>query len=352
MTRRIGPSCSRPRLVLAWASLIVCAGLLTFTEGVNTQAAQGRAAQAAWPPKLSEPAPGEVQVLPVAGNVSVIIGAGGNITVQAGPEGILLVDTGIASMSDKVWAAVQTISKKPLRYIINTTEDPEHTGGNAAIAPKGQMVPLREVTYTAGPMGGINYKRASVVAHMAVLRRMSAPTGEAPPTPEAAWPDNTYGTPQKRFYFNDEPVVITNLPSNTDGNSVVLLRKSDVISAGDLLDLTRYPLIDLKAGGSIQLIVDSLNHLIDMTVPAQHAAGGTMVVPGHGRIADHAEVAYYRDMAYIIRDRVQDMVAKKMTLDQVKKARPTRDYDARYGSDKGTWTTDMFVEAVYRSLSK
>jgi cyclase len=342
---------ARPALVLMAASVITGLGLLASAERVYTQAAPGRPNPAAWSPKLLEPAAGEVQVLPVQGNVFVVIGGGGNVTVQAGEEGILLVDTGTAAMSDKVWAAVQTISRKPLRYVINTTEHPEHTGGNAVIAAKGEAVPLRDAGYTAGPMGSISYRRASVVSHVNVLRRMSAPTGEKAPTPEAAWPDNTYSTPQKRFYFNHEPVVIMHEPSNTDGNSVVFFRKSDVLSVGDLIDLTRYPLIDLKNGGSLQAIVESLNRLIDLTVPAAHGAGGTMVVPGHGRIGDHAEVAYYRDMTAIIRDRILDMVSRGMTLEQIKKARPTRDYDPRYGSSTGSWTTDMFVEAAYRSLT-
>jgi glyoxylase-like metal-dependent hydrolase (beta-lactamase superfamily II) len=181
---------------------------------------------------------------------------------------------------------------------------------------------------------------------------MSAPTGEKAPTPEAAWPDNTYSIAQKRFYYNNEPVVVMHYPSTTDGNSVVFFRKSDVVSAGDLLDLTRYPMIDVKNGGSIENIIQSLNQLIDITVPAAHGAGGTMVVPGHGRIADHAEVAYYRDMLFIIRDRIREMMQRGLSLEQIKKARPTRDYDPRYGSDKGSWTTDMFVEAAYRTVSK
>ena len=164
----------------------------------------------------------------------MIIGAGGNITVQTGEQGILLVDTGIASMSDKVWAAVQRIAppRKPLRYVINTTEHPEHTGGNAVIAAKGETVPLRDANYTAGPQGTINYNRASVVSHQNVLNRMSAPTGEKSPTPPEAWPDNTYAIDQKRFYFNDEPVVMMNFPGNTDGNTIVFFRKSDVDQHG------------------------------------------------------------------------------------------------------------------------
>jgi glyoxylase-like metal-dependent hydrolase (beta-lactamase superfamily II) len=191
-----------------------------------------------------------------------------------------------------------------------------------------------------------------VISFLSVFHRMAAATGQTPPRPEGAWPDNTYTTPQKRLYFNNEPVVIMHLPANTDGNSIVLFRKSDVVSTGDLFDLTEFPIIDLRAGGSIQAMVDSLNRLIDVTVPSANSAGGTLVVPGHGRISDHADVVYYRDMVSIIRDRVQDMIKRGLTLDQVKAARPTRDYDARYGKQTGTWTTDMFVEAAYRSLGK
>jgi cyclase len=334
-----------------WIALVACLGFLASADRVHTQARQ-RAAAAAWPPALSGPAAGAVQVLPVQGNVHMLVGAGANITVQAGPQGIMLVDTGIASMSDKVVAAVKTISPRPLRYIVNTTHADDHTGGNAAIAATGEIVPFREANYTAGPQGALDTHKASVISYLAVFHRMAGAGAKTPPTPEAAWPDNTYSTPQKRLSFNDEPVVIMHQPANTDGNSIVLFRKSDVVSAGDLLDLSGYPRIDLEAGGSLQAIVDGLNRLIEITVPEANAAGGTLVIPGHGRISDHAEVAYYRDMTTIVRDRIQDMIKKKMTLAQVKAARPTRDWDARYGTSTGPWTTDMFVEAAYRSLSK
>ena len=330
---------------LTFAAVI---GLALFVAAAHVET-QGAQAKRPWPPVLSAPAPGEVEVVHVRGDIHLITGAGGNVTVQAGEEGVLLVDTGTAAMAEKTWAAVQSISKKTMRYIINTTEQPEHAGGNAVIAPRGEIVPLRGRNYTAGPMGSIEYNKASVIAHLNVLHRMGAPTGQKAPYPTVAWPDNTYSTPVKRFYFNHEAVVITHLPGNTDGNSVVMFRNSDVISVGDLLDLSGYPLIDLKAGGSIQSLVATLNRLIEMAVPEAHAAGGTLIVPGHGRIADHAEVAYYRDMVTIVRDRIQDGIRKKMTLEQIKAARPTREYDPRYGRTTG-FTTDMFVEAAYRSL--
>jgi glyoxylase-like metal-dependent hydrolase (beta-lactamase superfamily II) len=272
--------------------------------------------------------------------------------VHSGDDGVLMVDTGLAPMTPKVLAALKTITTRPLRYIVNTTEFDEYVGGNSAIADTGEIIPFRAPDYTAGPQGALDITRASVISYYTLLHRVAGPAGKAPRIPEDGWPDNTYSIPQKRLYFNDEPVIITHIPSNTDSNSVVLFRKSDVVSAGGLLDLTTYPVIDVSAGGSIQAIVDGLNRLIDITVPASHAGGGTLVVPGHGRIADHAEVVYYRDMTTIIRDRVEDMVKKGMTLAQVKAARPSRDYDARYGKQTGPWTTDMFVEAVYQSLKK
>jgi glyoxylase-like metal-dependent hydrolase (beta-lactamase superfamily II) len=330
----------------------VCFALIGFAESTSTQANQAASRPTVWPPRLAAPAPGEVEVLPVQGKVHVIIGAGSNITVQSGDDGVLMVDTGLSAMTPKVLAALKTITTRPLRYIVNTTEFDEYLGGNSAIADTGEIIPFRAPDYTAGPQGALDITRASVISYYTLLHRVAGPAGKAPRIPEDGWPDNTYSIPQKRLYFNDEPVIITHIPSNTDSNSVVLFRKSDVVSAGGLLDLTTYPVIDVSAGGSIQAIVDGLNRLIDITVPASHAGGGTLVVPGHGRIADHAEVVYYRDMTTIIRDRVEDMVKKGMTLAQVKAARPSRDYDARYGKQTGPWTTDMFVEAVYQSLKK
>jgi glyoxylase-like metal-dependent hydrolase (beta-lactamase superfamily II) len=335
-----------------WMLVTVCFALIGFAESTSTQANQAASRPTVWPPRLAAPAPGEVEVLPVQGKVHVIIGAGSNITVHSGDDGVLMVDTGLAPMTPKVLAALKTISTRPLRYIVNTTEFDEYVGGNSAIADTGEIIPFRAPDYTAGPQGALDITRASVISYYTLLHRVAGPAGKAPRIPEDGWPDNTYSIPQKRLYFNDEPVIITHIPSNTDSNSVVLFRKSDVVSAGGLLDLTTYPVIDVSAGGSIQAIVDGLNRLIDITVPASHAGGGTLVVPGHGRIADHAEVVYYRDMTTIIRDRVEDMVKKGMTLAQVKAARPSRDYDARYGKQTGPWTTDMFVEAVYQSLKK
>ena len=336
------------RLVLAWSLGVACLGVCGLGERVFTQAGQN---SRMWAPKLATVPAGEIQVLPVQGNVHVLIGAGGNITVQAGNDGVLMVDTGTANMSQKVIAAMRSISTRPLRYIVNTSAGAEYTGGNAAIADVGETIPFREPNYTAGPQGALDVGRASIISYYTVLHRLSAPQGKTAATPEEGWPDNTFSIEQKRLFFNDEPVVIMHHPANSDGNSIVLFRKSDVVSAGAMLDLTAYPVIDVDNGGSISQLADAMNRLIDVVVPAANAAGGTMVIPGHGRIADHAEVVYYRDMLTIIRDRIQDGIKRGLTLEQVKAARPTRDWDARYGKDTGPWTTAMFVEAAYKSLA-
>lgn len=327
----------------------VCAAGLLAVGG--PAAAQRQDVLPDWSPVAPPPARGEVVVVPVKGNVYMIAGAGANITVQAGDDGLVLVDTGTADMSEEVIAAIETIpTGGPLRYIINTTHDLDYTGGNEAIVVTGEIVPLRGENYGAGPQGILDYGRASLISHLSVFTRMIVPeSGEE--RPEGAWPDNTYSTPHKRLYFNDEPIVISHLPANNDGNSIVLFRGSDVVAVGPMLDLTRFPVIDVAAGGSIDGFVDALNSLIDVVVPLANSGGGTLVIPGYGRIADHAEVVYYRDMMTVVRDRIQDMIDRDLTLGEIQQGRPTRGYDALYGSERGDWTTDMFVEAAYNSLA-
>jgi cyclase len=287
----------------------------------------------------------EVYVLHVQGNVHMLVGAGGNITVQVGDEGVLLVDTSYEQMSQKVVAAIRTLSDKPIRYIINTHVHEDHVGGNAPIAKLG-------ATIAGGNMGIGANTGAAIIAHENVLNRMSAPTGQQAPFPSAAWPTDTYFTKKKELFFNGEAIEIIHQPSaHTDGDSIVFFRRSDVVSAGDLFLTTTFPAIDLQRGGTIQGIVDALNRLLDITIPKDKQEGGTYVIPGHGRLCDEADLLEYRDMVTIIRDRIQDMVKRGMTLEQVKAARPTLDYDGRYGAKTGPWTTEMFIDAVYRNLS-
>jgi cyclase len=268
-----------------------------------------------------------VEVLPVHGNVYVIASNLGNVVVQIGKDpghdGVLLVDSGPAAITERIVAEIRKLSTEPIRFIINTSADVDHVGGNAALAKPG----------------------VSVFAHAAVLARLAAPNSGVT---SASWPTITFED-RKFFDFDGEAVqVFSEKGAHTDGDSIVLFRGSNVLSAGDVFLTTRYPVIDLKRGGSIQGEVNALNHILELTVPHHMQEGGTMVVPGRGRLCDQADVTDYRDMMTIIRDRVADLIRKGKTLEEVRAAKPTRDYDRRYSTP--SWTGDMLAEAVYKSL--
>jgi cyclase len=288
----------------------------------------------------------ELHTLHVQGNVYMLVGAGGNIAVQIGDDGVLLVDTGLAANADKVVATIRTLSNKPIRYIINTHVHPDHVGGNDTIGKLGSTIAGGNVGAGAGVGAGI-------IAHENVLNRMSAPTGQQAPFPSTAWPTDTYISKQKELFFNGESMQIIHQPAaHTDGDSIVYFRKSDVIVAGDLFVTTTYPFIDQARGGNITGIIAALNNMLDIAIPKAMQEGGTYIIPGHGRLTDEADLLEYRDMITIIRDRIQDGVKRGLTLEQVKAGKPTLDYDARWGATTGFWTTDQFIEAVYKDLSK
>jgi len=283
----------------------------------------------------------EIHILPAQGNVYMLVGAGGNITVQVGNDGVLVVDTQYAPLSTKIVAAIRTLSKAPIRYVVNTTYDADHTGGNESIRKAGSTIAGGNV---AGDLQDAA-EGAQIIAHDNVAKRMT----KAPP---GALPTSTFLSDQKKLFFNGEGIEIDHFPAaHTDGDSIVFFRRSDVISAGDIFVTNSYPVIDVSAGGSIQGVIDGLNRLVDMIIPVYGQEGGTLVIPGHGRLSDLGDVINCREMTIIIRDRIQDMIKKGMTLEQVKAARPTRDYDPLYGSVPG-WTAEMFVDAIYKTLKK
>ena len=288
----------------------------------------------------------EIETIQVKPNFHVIFGAGANVSVLTGEEGVILVDSGSAAMAAKVLAAVEAISDQPIRYIINTSADSDHVGGNAVLARAG--VSLNPSAFNAGE------ENAAVLAQENVLLRMSAPTGQVSPFPVDTWPTETFTAKFKAMYLNNEGIQVIHQPaSHTDGDSIVFFRRADVIVTGDILDLRQFPVIDAAKGGTIQGEIDALNRLLELAIPAMplvYKEPRTYLVPGHGRISDHAEVVEYRDMVTVIRDRIQNMIDKGMTLDQIKAANPTNGYRTRYGADSGPWTTDMFVEAVHKGL--
>ncbi|HKF66398.1 MAG TPA: MBL fold metallo-hydrolase [Vicinamibacterales bacterium] len=284
-----------------------------------------------------------VHTLKVQGNVYMLVGAGGNIALQISDDGVLLVDTGTTANADKVVAAVRELTNKPIRYIINTSADPDHVGGNDTIGKLGSTIAGGNVGAGAGVGAGI-------IAHENVLTRMSAPTGKSAPYPTTAWPTDTFVSKQKELFFNGEAIQTIYKPGHSDADSIVYFRRSDVIVAGELFNTETYPVIDLAKGGSIKGVLAGLNDMLDIAIPKAMQEGGTYIIPGRGRLTDEADLLEYRDMVTIIRDRVQDGVKRGQTLDQVKAGKPTLDYDARWGATSGPWTTDMFLEAVYKDL--
>jgi glyoxylase-like metal-dependent hydrolase (beta-lactamase superfamily II) len=326
-----------------------------------------------------------IQVLPVQGNVYLLAGAGGNIAISTGYDGTLIVDSGRADMAEAVLANLEEVatavqmpffplapcvgprcpggagtgaytgagwwtsqavngtvhspgSLKPLRYIINTSDDPDHTGGNAAIRVTGMTFTGGNVARGAGGEG----IGAEVWSHEAVLSRMVAEKVDIERHPQM-----TYDTPKYKWngFFNGEGIELIHASASTDGDTIVYFRYSDVVSTGDVLAFDRYPSIKVDRGGSIQGTLDALNRVLDMSVAQNKSQGGTYIVPGHGRIGDIGDVANYRNMVIRVRDRIQDGIKSGQTLQQIRAARPTLDFDGMYGSP------DAFIEAAYRSLS-
>jgi glyoxylase-like metal-dependent hydrolase (beta-lactamase superfamily II) len=334
----------------ALAAVAIASLVYSGVQGEARQAPQpgaggGRGGRGA-APAAPGAADAELHILHVQGNVHMLVGAGGNIALQVGDDGVLLVDTGLAANAEKVVAAIRTLSNKPIRYIVNTHVHPDHVGGNDFIGKLGSTIAGGNVGAGAGVGAGI-------IAHENVLNRMSAPTGQQAPFPTTAWPTDTDISKQKELFFNGESLQVIHQPAaHTDGDSIVYFRKSDVIVAGDLFVTTTYPFIDSARGGNITGIIAALNNMLDIAIPKAMQEGGTYIIPGHGRLTDEADLLEYRDMITIIRDRIQDGVKRGQTLEQVKAGKPTLDYDARWGATSGFWTTDQFIEAVYKDLSK
>jgi cyclase len=296
---------------------------------------------------------GPIRLFPVQGNVYMLTGAGGNIVLSIGTNGILFVDSGAAEMADQVLSAVRQFSRpltrNPIRYIISTSADTDHVGGNVKIGAAGR-------TFTGGNVAGDiddAAQGAAIIAHDNVVLRMTAPTGKPAPFPFAAVPNDSYTSEDMKLseFFNGEGIRMIHTPAaHTDGDTMVHFTKSDVLATGDVFLTTNYPFIDIERGGSVNGVVNALNRTLNLAIDEFRMEGGTLIVPGHGRLCDVADVAYYRDMVTIIRDRVAIAMKKGMTLDQVKAAGLTKDYDGRWSAETGPSSTNTFVESVYNSL--
>jgi glyoxylase-like metal-dependent hydrolase (beta-lactamase superfamily II) len=303
-------------------------------------------AQQAQPRRAAETT--ELKSMHVQGKIHMIVGAGANVLVSVGDDGVLVVDSGTAAMSEKLLAEINKLADgRPIRLVINTHFHPDHTGGNEAISKAGGAIVAGNFaqqinTRTGG--GGT----AFIFAHENTLRHFElAPAGQTA-LPVGAWPTDVFFGKKKDFSFNGEAVVLLYEPgAHTDGDILVHFRGSDVVAAGDAYVNTSYPVIDRANGGTVTGYLSALNELLDVTVPLDKQEAGTFVVPGHGRLADEADVVEYRDMLTIIRDRVEALKKAGMTLQQVVAARPSLDYDGRYAADRGPSSAAAFIEAAY-----
>lgn len=319
---------------VAWTSgLVLCVMVLH-----STGRAQG------------PPDPSALQVVQVRPNFYMIAGAGAHIGVSIGSDGVVIVNTGTREASAAVLAQIRKLTTAPIRYIINTSADLEVLGGNA----------------TLGAFPSVVNIAANENVQLAASK--TGPGG----IPPELWPSETFFEPRRYVYFNGEGIEIFHFKAHTDGDSVVFFRRSDVVVAGNVLDDTRFPVIDVARGGSIAGEIAALNKLIELAIPPgplvgnppvgialplppgdvslSNMPGGTEVIPGHGRIYRQLDIVEYRDMIVIIRDTIKFYMDKGMTLDQIQAAAPAKPWEARFGADTGPWTTKQFVEAVYKSL--
>jgi len=276
------------------------------------------------------------------------------VLVQIGPEGVILVDSGSAARAEEVLAEVRKLTPLPIRYIINTSMDADHVGGNEVLSKAGLSILPGAVAAGAGLGDDVlaNFGYASVLAHENVLTRMSEAD---PPIPSVLWPTKTFFYRMYSMYLNGEGIQVIHQPAaHTDGDVIVFFRRGDVIATGDLIDTTRFPFIDVERGGSLQGVLDGLNRLMDLSihnVPLLWYPDRTLLVPGHGHVYDKLDLLEYRDAITIVRDRVQDLIDQGMTLAEVQAANPTLGYRSQYGRDSGPWTNEMFVAAVYIELA-
>lgn len=284
-------------------------------------------------PELLDANSEEVVVLPVQGSIYMIATGGSNIAVMLGELGLIIVDSGNIEASANVVSAIENLSAALPRYIINTAALPEHMAGNAAI---GAMLP-------PGTRDGTGI---SIVGHANGLTLLFSEFAEE--VPFELWPNNTFFGESKELYLNGEAIVITHQPAAiTESDVMVYFRRSDVLVTGAIVDIASYPHFYPELGGSLQGVIDALNRIIDIAVPEFNQQGGTLIIPGHGRIADESDIVEYRDMVTIISDRVRLMINEGKTFDEILAARPSLEYDGIYGSESGDWTTHMFLEAVY-----
>jgi cyclase len=310
-------------------------------------------AGSAFTSRAAETENGELDVVRVRPNFYMIAGAGGNIGVQIGSDGVVLVNAGLEAASGQVLAALRKLTPLPIRYVIDTNAEADFVGGNGKLAKAGRTIFTNVLGNQDVADAMTNGGAAAILAHDSILQRMSAPTGKASPFPNDALPTEAFYAKRYTLRMNDEGIEVLYEPAaHSSSDSFVFFRGSDVVVAGDVLDKTKFPVIDVANGGSIQGEIDALNKLIELAIaptPFIYKGVGTYVIPGHGRLCEQMEVVDYRDMVVSVRDVIADMIKQGMTLDQIKAASPAKPYDTQYGRQEGS--TSAFVESIYKSLT-
>jgi glyoxylase-like metal-dependent hydrolase (beta-lactamase superfamily II) len=290
----------------------------------------------------------DLQLLPVQGNVYMLAGAAVNVTVQVGRDGVLLVDAPPANRVAEAMALIRKISALPIRHVISTGPDAERISGDRALEPYAEPMP-GDFLSNLRTGGG---SKLDVLVQNNLFNRLDALAAAERPPFDGAVVTAEYGTPERDFYMNGDAVIVYHpAGAHSDSDSMVHFRHADVLSTGDVFTPGQFPRIDLARGGSVQGELAALNQILFIAIPAAYEEGGTYVVPGRGRICDEADVVEYRDMLKIVSDRIQDMLNRHMSLQQVLAAHPALDYDLEYGAAHGGPTVDQFVESVYRSLA-
>lgn len=258
----------------------------------------------------------EIKVHPVAGQVYYIEGLGGNIGLFVGDDGVFVIDDQFAALTDRIVAAIRTLSDKPIRFLVNTHMHPDHTGGNENFGKMGTLI----------------------FGHDNVRRQMQLSDYEQEP------PLVTYSE-DLTFHINGETVHVFKTPdAHTDGDSFIHFTGSNVIHAGDVYRTTTYPYMDLEHGGSFLGMIEALELLIEV------AGADTKIVPGHGVISNDAEVQLVVDMLLIIRDRVRASIDEGLSLEEARAAGLTKEYDKRWDTKTGRGTAAALIGAAYADM--
>ena len=267
-----------------------------------------------------------IQARPLAENLTLLSGPGGNVVVLRGPDGMVVVDTFVAPAWPKFQESLKGLGPAPVKFVIDTHWHFDHTDNNAPLRAGGATLVAHENTKL----------RMTQPHHLAVLEL------DLPPSPTDALPQRVFKDGYK-LEANGERLAVTHVPpAHTDTDVVVRFEKANVLHTGDVFFNGRYPYIDGSTGGRIDGMIAGADHLLSLADTA------TKIVPGHGALATKAELAKYRDMLSAAADRVRKLKASGKTLEQAIAAKPFVDLDAEWG--KGRFNGDAFVKVVYLTL--